>query len=178
MTSRNLRLNVFAAVLVCGTAFFAGCGDDDDNPSPSKGGSSGQTGGKGGKGGTSGEGGNDESGGRTGGTGGTGGTKPSSGGDAGTGNEGGGATGGAGGGGGEPSTGGTAGSGGDAGGGGVVELPPCESLNKDKCYENCAPKTSEHLLNFCSDARAQCTPFDNSTLTKLSASGELPDLPN
>jgi hypothetical protein len=158
--------------------FHVGCGDDDDQDTPSNGtggkasatgGTNGTTGGKVSTGGTGAD---------------TGGKSTSTGGTAGEGS------------GGEPTTGGTAGAGGmpeggsagqgaAGGGGGTPDpgLPPCTSSDfssAKQCYVDCDPnKTtdSEQFLNRCSEAGANCTKFDNSTLTKLGANGALPPLP-
>jgi hypothetical protein len=179
MKTYNLRLHVLAALMASAAVFHVGCGDDDDQETPNNG-----TGGKAsGTGGTSGK-----TGGTSGDTGGkvsTGGTGTTTGGTAGEGS------------GGEPTTGGTAGAGGmpeggsagqggaGGGGGGTPDtgLPPCTSTDfssTKQCYVDCDPNktaNSEQFLNRCSEAGANCTKFDNSTLTKLGANGALPPLP-
>lgn len=180
MKTYNLRLHVLAALMASAAVFHVGCGDDDDNETPSNGtgGKTSDTGGSSGK-----------TGGAPGNTGGrvsTGGTGPSTGGTAGEGSGGEPTmTGGTAGAGGGTPEGGSAGQGGVGGGGGSPEpgLPPCTTsdFNSAKeCYVECEPnKTtgSEQFLNRCSEAGANCTKFDNSTLTKLGANGALPPLP-
>ncbi|MFZ5893691.1 MAG: hypothetical protein ACOY0T_21700 [Myxococcota bacterium] len=164
------KLHVMTAVAAFATLFWAGCGDDDDNPSPGSGGS-GVTGGKSGAtGGSTGSGGKASGGmsGTTGGTTGMGGEQPGTGGIT--------------------SEGGSGGvppvaEGGSGGGGGVPsEGEPCTTAHYDataECYAACVPtKTtdSEQFLNRCSEAGAQCTKF-TAALPKLGANGTLPPLP-
>jgi hypothetical protein len=183
MKTHNLKLHVLAAVLASASVFHVGCGDDDDNARPSNtggksgtGGSSTGTGGKSGTGGSS-----TATGGEPTGTGGIDGTS-------GAGNNTSAGSGGeptVGGAGGTPGTdGGTPGTdGGAAGSGGAgPQLPACDDSHFDstnECYLDCEPNTtasSEEFLNHCSDAGANCTPFDNTTLDKL-VNGALPPLP-
>jgi hypothetical protein len=198
MKTHNLKLHVLAALMACGSVFHVGCGDDDDdNATPSNtGGKASGTGGTTGSGGkATGTGGTTGSGGKATGTGGastgTGGNDATAGAgnntsEGGSGPEVTGGAGGASGGGTSTPEGGTAGQGGEAGGGGVpggTDLPPCTATHYDdanECYAECEPKTnstSEQFLNRCSEAGANCTKFDNSTLTALGANGALPPLP-
>jgi hypothetical protein len=69
--------------------------------------------------------------------------------------------------GGANSTGGAAGAAGAAGSGG-------NCTGTDGCY-SCTPTTNDQFLNACTTA--DCAPFDNSTLSMLGPSGQLPPLP-
>jgi len=174
------KLHAMTAGAVFAALFYVGCGDDDSNEAPGKGGSTSASGGK-----SSGGGGATSNGGKP--T--TNGGKPSTnGGTTGDGGTSGGA-------GGEPPVvnpeGGSGGvppvtSEGGAGAGGMPGdilpvLCSAATLNPTlKCYENCTPtKTtdSEQFLNHCTDLGVECTKFDNSTLTKLGTGGALPPLP-
>ena len=170
------KLHLSAAVAVFATLFYVGCGDDDENVSPSTGGAS-ANGGKTGSGGANNAGTNPGTGGKVG----SGGKAGVSGGSANQGGET--STGGV-----APSEGGVGGipltpEGGSGGAGGAPEmLPPCSSATYDataECYTGCAPATtatSEQFLNHCSEAGAQCTKF-TAPLPKVGATGALPPLP-
>jgi hypothetical protein len=178
MTTKLQKITALAAFA---TLFYVGCGDDDGNEAPGKGGSSSSSGGKPGSGGgATTEGGKPSAGGKPGSSGGS--TSMAGNASGGAGGEPVVPEGGSAGGGGAPVTpeGGSSGAG--AGGGGSVR-EPCGTTTYDaaaKCYKDCEPaKTnkSEQFLNHCSEAGAECTPFDNGSLTKLGANGALPPLP-
>lgn len=175
-------LQLFAAVLSIGTVMFVGCGgDDDDNATPSNAhGGSTAKGGDTGKGGSTGN-----EAGQTSNT--SGGTGNDTGGT--TASPQGGNSSSEGGAGGQPTTseGGSTGNNNEGGSAGEAPVgpppqPDCKAsdLKGDPaCYKDCAPvKTddSKYFINHCGAPGVECTPFDNSTLTKL-VNGKVPALP-
>ncbi|HET9953790.1 MAG TPA: hypothetical protein VFQ61_04785 [Polyangiaceae bacterium] len=169
----GLGMVLFVSSALCA---FVGCGDDDDNPTPSKGGSQ-SSGGKTSKGGASSGGDTSDAGESA--TGGTGGTT-SKGGASNTGGKS--STGGKASGGEPPVEGGAGAQGGETstgegGAGNSTSLSDCDEPNSKGCYEDCKPVEDAHFLDACTGSGVECTPFDNSILTKLKSDGSLPDLP-